>query len=51
MPVDASREAGLIVVGSTGRGGFTGTMLRSLSAHTVHHAHCPILVYREPPQR
>jgi nucleotide-binding universal stress UspA family protein len=46
--VEASREAELVVVGSRGHGGFTGMMLGSVSTQTVRHAHCPVLVIREP---
>jgi nucleotide-binding universal stress UspA family protein len=39
--------AGLIVMGSRGRGGIRRALLGSVSDSVVRHAHCPVFVIRE----
>ena len=39
--------AGLIVMGSRGRGGVGRALMGSVSDSVVRHAHCPVLVMRE----
>ena len=39
--------AGLIVMGSRGRGGVRRSLMGSVSDSVVRHAHCPVMVVRE----
>jgi nucleotide-binding universal stress UspA family protein len=39
--------AGLIVLGSRGRGGIRRALMGSVSDSVVRHSHCPVLVVRE----
>jgi nucleotide-binding universal stress UspA family protein len=44
--IQATHEAGLLVVGPRGRGGFAGLMLGSVSQSVTHHADCPVAIVR-----
>jgi nucleotide-binding universal stress UspA family protein len=39
--------AGLVVMGSRGRGGMRRALMGSVSTFVVRHAHCPVLVVRD----
>ena len=42
--LDTAKGADLLVVGSRGRGGFTGLLLGSVSHHVATHASCPVVI-------
>ncbi len=44
--IEASKDAGLIVMGSRGRGGFKGLLLGSTSKRVLREAKCPVLITR-----
>jgi len=46
--LDAAKGADLLVLGHRGRGAVTSALIGSVSLHCVLHAHCPVLVLREP---
>ncbi|HLT66299.1 MAG TPA: universal stress protein [Microbacterium sp.] len=45
--VELSKRAEVAVVGTRGRGGFTGRVLGSVSVALASHAHCPTIVVSE----
>jgi nucleotide-binding universal stress UspA family protein len=46
--LEASEDADLVVIGSRGRGGFTGLLLGSVGAQVAAHSACPVAVIRQP---
>jgi nucleotide-binding universal stress UspA family protein len=45
--IRASGTGAMVVVGSRGRGGFTGLLLGSVGLQLLHHAGCPVLIARD----
>ncbi|HEV2087223.1 MAG TPA: universal stress protein [Cryptosporangiaceae bacterium] len=48
--LDHAKGAELLVVGTRGRGGFTGLLFGSVSQAALHHAPCPVAVVRHAAQ-
>jgi nucleotide-binding universal stress UspA family protein len=46
--IHEAKGAELVVVGSRGRGGFTGLLLGSVSQQVAHHTPCPLVIV--PPE-
>ena len=44
--IDAAEGSDLLVVGSRGRGGFSGLLLGSVSQQCAHYASCPVVIVR-----
>jgi nucleotide-binding universal stress UspA family protein len=44
--VEASKTAGLLVVGTRGHGGLAGMLIGSVSHGVMRHAHCPVVIAR-----
>lgn len=51
MLADLSAYADLVVVGSRGYGGMRSILLGSVGNYVVHHAHCPVVVFRQPEKK
>lgn len=44
--IERSRDAGLLVVGHRGEGGFAGLLVGAVAVHAAAHAYCPLVVVR-----
>ncbi|HEV8627026.1 MAG TPA: universal stress protein [Acidimicrobiia bacterium] len=42
--IETAKGAAMLVVGTRGRGGFTGLLLGSVSQQVAHHAPCPVVI-------
>lgn len=49
--VDVSKEARLVAVGPSGLGAFSESLLGSVSAGLVRHAHCPVAIVHDRPSQ
>ncbi|TNC19630.1 universal stress protein [Amycolatopsis alkalitolerans] len=47
MLIDASKKARMIVLGASGRGGFTGMLTGSTAVSVVAHSECPVVIVRD----
>lgn len=43
--IEASKNAAMMVMGTRGRGGFTGLVMGSVSSSLAAHAKCPVLIH------
>lgn len=48
--IEHSEGAELLVIGSRGRGGFSGLVLGSVGTQVAPHARCPVVVFRGEPR-
>ena len=46
--LDAAKNADLLVVGSRGHGAFIDALIGSVSVRCMHHASCPVVIFRTP---
>ncbi len=46
--MDRAKEADMVVVGSRGRGGFSGLLLGSVGQQLVHHCPAPVVIIHLP---